>query len=63
VSSTQLIVRRLVLPPDSCGDEIHATLQQVVLQLQVLKDTPHKDSKESEHMQSEEADNEHASII
>ncbi len=52
-------VRRLVLPPDSCGDEIYATLQEGVLQLHVPKDTSYKEKEESHTIQSEEPDYEY----
>lgn len=52
-------VRRLVLPPDSCGDEIYATLQEGVLQLHVPKNTPRTENEESHTIQSEEPDYDH----
>ena len=47
-------VRRLVLPPDSCGDEIYGILQEGVLKLHVPKNTPRKEKGESRTIQSEE---------
>lgn len=52
-------VRRLVLPPDSRGDEIYATLAEGVLQLHVPKDTPYQEKQASHTIQSEEQDYEY----
>jgi HSP20 family molecular chaperone IbpA len=52
-------VRRLVLPPDSCGDEIYGILQEGVLKLHVPKNTPRKEKGESRTIQSEEPDHEY----
>jgi HSP20 family protein len=40
-------VRRLALPPNSCGDEMYATLQEGVLTLHVPKNAPDEDRQES----------------
>ena len=48
-------VRRLVLPPDSCSDELYATLQEGVLQLHVPKKALQNEEGESSIIQSEEA--------
>lgn len=47
-------VRRLILPPDACGDEIYATLQEGVLQLHVPKTTPRNPDGESRAIESME---------
>jgi HSP20 family protein len=52
-------VRRLVLPPDSCSDELYATLQEGVLLLHVPKNIPHKEKDESRTSQSKEPDYEY----
>jgi HSP20 family protein len=52
-------VRRLVLPPYSCGDEIYATIQEGVLQLHIPKGTPYKEKGDSHTIQSEEPDYEY----
>jgi HSP20 family molecular chaperone IbpA len=52
-------VRRLVLPPDSCSDEIYATLQEGILQLHLPKNNPHKENEESRTNQSEKPDHEY----
>ena len=49
-------VRRLVLPPDSCGDETYGILQEGVLKLHVPKNTSHQEKGESRTIQSEEPD-------
>lgn len=52
-------VQRLVLPPDSCVNEIQATLQDGVLQVHVPKKAPEDESEKPFSVHSEEPKYEH----
>ena len=52
-------VRRLVLPPDSCGDEIYAILQDGVLELHVPRKLPPDENGKSNIIPFEEPHYEH----
>ena len=52
-------VQRLVLPPDSCINEIHATLQDGVLQVHVPRKAPGDESEKPFSAHSEEPKYEH----
>jgi len=52
-------VQRLVLPPDSCINEIQATLQDGVLQVHVPRNAPEDESERSFSGHSEELKHEH----
>jgi len=53
-------VQRLVLPPDSCVNEIQATLQDDVLQVHVPRKAPQDENEKSRAVQFEEPKYEHA---
>ena len=52
-------VRRLVLPPDSCGDEIYAILQDGVLELHIPRKLPPDENGKSNIIPFEEPHHEH----
>jgi len=52
-------VQRLVLPPDSCVNEVQATLQDGVLQVHVPKKAPEDESEKPFSVHSEEPKYEH----
>ena len=52
-------VQRLVLPPDSCVNEIQATLQDDVLQVHVPRKAPQDENEKSRAVQFEEPKYEH----
>lgn len=52
-------VRRLVLPADACGDEIHAILQDGVLELHVPRKLPPEENGKSNNLPFEEPHYEH----
>ena len=52
-------MRRLVLPADACGDEIHAILQDGVLELHVPRKLPPKENGKSNIIPFEEPHYEH----
>lgn len=57
--SNGAFVQRLVLPPDSSIDEIHATIQDGVLQVHVPKKTPQDNNENSRSVPFEEPEYEH----
>jgi HSP20 family protein len=54
-----VFVRRLVLPADACGDEIHAILQDGVLELHVPRKQPQDDNGKSNIIPFKQAIYEH----
>jgi len=54
-----VFVRRLVLPADACGDEIHALLQDGVLELHVPRKLPPDENGKSNIIPFEESHYEH----
>ena len=54
-----VFVRRLVLPADACGDEIHAILQDGVLELHVPRKLPPDENGKSNIIPFEEPHYEH----
>ena len=54
-----VFVRRLVLPADACGDEIHALLQDGVLELHVPRKLPPDENGKSNIIPFEEPHYEH----
>ena len=54
-----IFVRRLVLPVDACGDEIHAILQDGVLELHVPRKLPPDENGKSNIIPFEEPKYEH----
>ena len=55
-----VFVRRLLLPADACGDEIHAILQDGVLELHVRRKLPPDENGKSNNIPFEEPHYEHA---